>query len=378
MTQKHVSVIFGGNSSEHDVSKRSARKIYDALVAINKYKVSALFITTEGYFLDSKSSLEVLDGGNEEQIVDAYMQQFNDNNILNRIAGLASENDVDIYYPTVHGNLGEDGTIQGLFRFLDKPMVGPVLSGHAVSFDKILTKEILTVNNIRNTKYVAFTRTEQDKYDYETVSNMLGKVLFVKSANQGSSVGISRVTNAQEYNEALIDSFKYDHKVLVEETIDGPREVEIGVIGNDEILTSKIGAHAVPGQGDGDGWYDYKSKFVDNSAVEFEIPAKLPKETEEEIIQMAKDAYKALNLRGETRMDFLLDKNNVPYLGEPNTLPGFTNMSLFQRLWAASGLDNPKLVDKLVELGLEAYANDKKLSYAFEELGEEKIGKGLE
>jgi D-alanine-D-alanine ligase len=203
----------------------------------------------------------------------------------------------------------------------------------------------------------------------------LGNIVFVKAANQGSSVGISRVTNAEEYTEALSDSFQYDYKVLIEEAVNGARELEVGVIGNDQPLVSEIGAHTVPNQGSGDGWYDYNNKFVDNSAVHFEIPAQLSPEVTKEVKQMALDAYKVLNLRGEARMDFLLDENNVPYLGEPNTLPGFTNMSLFKRLWDYSDINNAKLVDMLIDYGFEDFAQNKKLSYSFVSLGEEKIGK---
>jgi len=214
-----------------------------------------------------------------------------------------------------------------------------------------------------------------NNWSWDKIVAELGNIVFVKAANQGSSVGISRVTNAEEYTEALSDSFQYDYKVLIEEAVNGARELEVGVIGNDQPLVSEIGAHTVPNQGSGDGWYDYNNKFVDNSAVHFEIPAQLSPEVTKEVKQMALDAYKVLDLRGEARMDFLLDENNVPYLGEPNTLPGFTNMSLFKRLWDYSDINNAKLVDMLIDYGFEDFAQNKKLSYSFVSLGEEKIGK---
>lgn len=147
------------------------------------------------------------------------------------------------------------------------------------------------------------------------------------------------------------------------------------MIGNEEPIVSEIGAHTLPNQGSGDAWYDYNNKFVDNSDVLFEIPAKLPESVTNEVKDMAIQAYKVLNLRGEARMDFLLDENNVPYLGEPNTLPGFTNMSLFKRLWDYSDIDNVKLVDMLITYGFAEFEKNAQLSYQFVTLGEEKIGK---
>ncbi|CAM3177768.1 D-alanine--D-alanine ligase family protein [Leuconostoc rapi] len=375
MNKKHVALLFGGNSSEHDVSKRSAQNFYDAIMATGKYDITVFAIAQNGYFLDPESSKKILALADEQPIVDAYMAKVDDTDPLARIKALRDGGNFDIFFPVVHGNLGEDGTLQGLFRLLNKPYVGAPLRGHAVSFDKVLTKELLTVNHIRNTNYVVVdTKTAKD-WTWDKITEELGPVVFVKAANQGSSVGISRVKNAVAFEAALADSFQYDYKVLIEQAVKGPRELEVGVIGNEEPIVSEIGAHTVPEQGEGDGWYDYNNKFVDNSAVYFEIPAQLPKEVTEEVKKMAIESYKVLNLRGEARMDFLLDENNVPYLGEPNTLPGFTNMSLFKRLWDYSNIDNTKLVDMMITYGFEEFEKNAQLSYKFVTLGEEKIGK---
>ncbi|CAH1857439.1 D-alanine--D-alanine ligase family protein [Convivina intestini] len=375
MDKKHVALLFGGNSSEHDVSKRSAQNFYQALEATGKYRITVIAIAENGYFIDPVRSKEIMFQADEKSLVDAYMATIDTNNTLARVAALNEIPDIDIFFPVVHGNLGEDGTIQGLFRLLDKPFVGAPLRGHALSFDKVLTKELLTYNNIRNTKYLVVHADQADEITWAQVVSELGNQVFVKAANQGSSVGISRADNEVDFKAALADSFQYDHKVLIEEAVCGPRELEVGVIGNQNPIVSEIGAHHVPGQENGDGWYDYQSKFVDNSAVQFEIPARLPAAVTEEIKSMALSAYKVLDLRGEARMDFLIDENDVPYLGEPNTLPGFTNMSLFKRLWDYSDIDNAKLADLLVQYGFEEYEYNSKLSYAFEALGDEKLGK---
>ncbi|CAK1238863.1 D-alanine--D-alanine ligase family protein [Fructobacillus tropaeoli] len=375
MSKKHVVLLFGGNSSEHDVSKRSAYNYYQALKETGKYDLSVVAIAQNGFFLDAKRSFEIMNQADEAPLVAEYMDSIDSTETLAPIAALKDLPPIDIFFPVVHGNLGEDGTLQGLFRLLKKPYVGAALRGHAISFDKVITKEILTANGIRNTKYLVTYQNDDQPLTWATVEKELGSPVFVKAANQGSSVGISRAENEAEYQAALADSFKYDRKVLVEAAVNGPRELEVGVIGNDDILVSEIGAHQVPDQGgDGKGWYDYKSKFVDNSAVAFEIPAKLPEDVTAEIKAMAKKAYQVLNLAGEARMDFLIDENNVPYLGEPNTLPGFTNMSLFKRLWDYSDINNAKLADMMVQYGFEAYEKEQQISYSFESLGEEKVG----
>ena len=375
MTKKHVALLFGGNSSEHDVSKRSAQNFYDAIIATGKYDVTVFAIAQNGFFLDPESSKRVLALEDEQPIVDTFMASIDQMDPLARINALRNGGDFDIFFPVVHGNLGEDGTLQGLFKLLNKPYVGAPLRGHAVSFDKALTKVLLTLNGIRNTKYVVVDQQTAQNWTWDQVVAEFGDVVFVKAANQGSSVGISRATNAEEFSAALLDSFQYDYKVLIEQAVKGPQELEVGVIGNDEPLVSEIGAHTVPNQGDGDGWYDYKNKFVDNSEVQFEIPAKLSAKVTQEVKEMALNAYKVLNLRGEARMDFLLDENNVPYLGEPNTLPGFTNMSLFKRLWDYSNISNAQLVDLLITYGFEEFEKNTQLSYQFVALGTEKVGK---
>ncbi|WLC97671.1 D-alanine--D-alanine ligase family protein [Leuconostoc carnosum] len=375
MTKKHVALLFGGNSSEHDVSKRSAQNFYDAIIATGKYDVTVFAIAQNGFFLDPESSKRVLSLEDERPIVDTFMASIDQKDPLARINALRNGGDFDIFFPVVHGNLGEDGTLQGLFKLLNKPYVGAPLRGHAVSFDKALTKELLTLNGIRNTKYVVVDPQTAQNWTWDQVVAEFGDIVFVKAANQGSSVGISRATNAEEFSAALLDSFQYDYKVLIEQAVKGPQELEVGVIGNDEPLVSEIGAHTVPNQGDGEGWYDYKNKFVDNSEVQFEIPAKLSAKVTQEVKEMALNAYKVLNLRGEARMDFLLDENNVPYLGEPNTLPGFTNMSLFKRLWDYSNISNAQLVDLLITYGFEEFEKNTQLSYQFVALGTEKVGK---
>ena len=367
----NVAMLFGGNSSEHDVSKRSAHNIYDAMDK-DKYNVQVFLISKAGYIMNREVSWEVFEGADEDPLVAAAMEHVNVNDPLAPIAALSEMQDIDIFYPVVHGNLGEDGTLQALFRILQKPYIGPGVAASAVAFDKDLTKRILNQAGIRNTDYVLVTDQTKDQYTYDELVAKLGtEILFVKAAKQGSSVGIHRVTNEAEYEAGIADALQYDYKVLVEAGLKQPREVFISVLGNEKPIASRIGGIVLPNE---DGWYDYENKFVDASGMTFELPAILPDETVVEITQMALDAYKALGLVGLTRMDFMLDADGVVYLGEPNTLPGFTNISLYPQMWQVSGLSYTKLIDEIINYGLAEFERNSKLSYDFVSLGEEKVG----
>ena len=269
--------------------------------------------------------------------------------------------------------MGEDGTVQGLFRLLNKPWIGSGIASSANSFDKDLTKQLLTLHGVRNTKYFVVTPETVDEHTYSKAKEELGEVMFVKPARQGSSVGINKVKTEQEYNDAIQEAFRYDYKVMVEEAIKNPREVECSVLGNRDPKYSKLGAVDV----NGDEFYDYNNKFVDASGVVFKIPVDLPEKLTKEIQEMSVKAFKALDNRGLARMDFLVDENDVPYLGEVNTLPGFTNISLYPQLWEVSGISYSDLIDKLIQLAIDEFNDNAKLHYDFTELGSEKVGKGL-
>ena len=372
MTEKklHVALLFGGNSSEHDVSKRSAHNIYDGMDK-DKYDVSLFMFTKDGILLDNESSQRIFDGEPEDQVVaDAY-EKMDLTSPLAPIAALNTVKEIDFFYPVIHGNLGEDGTVQGLFRLLKKPFIGSGIASSAVSFDKDLTKQILNQAGIRNTKYVLLTPENRDEYTWQRVQDELGQILFVKPAKQGSSVGIHKVDNQEEYEAALEDAFTYDYKVLVEAGIKNPREIEISILGNEKPIASKLGGIRVP---DGDEFYDYENKFVDASGVVFDLPVIVDDDLANEIKEMALKAYKALDMKGLCRIDFLVDEDGVPYLGEPNTLPGFTNISLYPQMWNISGISYSELIDRLIQLGIEEFEHEGKLRYDFKALGEEKVG----
>ena len=372
MSEKlNIAMFFGGNSSEHDVSKRSARNIYDAMDK-EKYNVTVFLISKDGYMINAADSKRVFDGEDEDTVVAAAKSKMDLTNPLAPIAVLGEMAEIDLFYPVVHGNLGEDGTLQALFRLLQKPYIGAGTAASAMSFDKDLTKRILNQAGVRNTKYVLLTDQDYQNYTYEGLVKELGtEVLFVKAAKQGSSVGISRVTNAAEFEAGVEDALQYDYKVLVEAALNKPREVFISILGNEQPRASRLGGIVLPEQ---DVWYDYNNKFVDASGMVFELPVELGDDLEKEITDMALTAYKALGLVGLTRMDFMIDADGTPYLGEPNTLPGFTNISLYPQMWEVSGLSYTNLIDEIINYGLAEFERNAKLSYDFVSLGEEHVG----
>lgn len=367
----HVALLFGGNSSEHDVSKRSAHNIYDAMDK-QKYDVSLFMFTKDGVLLGDQASKRIFDGEEEDDVVADEYPKIDVHNPLAPILALQEVQDIDIFYPVIHGNLGEDGTVQGLFKLLKKPYIGSNVLASAVSFDKDMTKRILSQAGVRNTKYAVVTPENKDAMTWTKISQELGNTVFIKPANQGSSVGIHRAVNEQEYVDGLTDAFNYDFKILVEEAIAGPQEIEISILGNEKPRASKLGAVRVP---DSDEFYDYQNKFVDASGVVFELPVILPEKLTNEITQMALKAYVALGMKGLSRIDFLVDQNGVPYLSEPNTLPGFTNISLYPQMWEVSGISYSELIDQIIQYGLAEYQRNSKIKYDFEELGTEHVGK---
>lgn len=366
----HVALLFGGNSSEHDVSKRSAHNIYDAMDK-TKYDVSLFMFTKDGILLGHQASQRIFNGEDEDQVVADEYPKIDMSNPLAPIMALGEIQDVDIFYPVIHGNLGEDGTVQGLFKLLKKPYIGSGILASAASFDKDMTKRILNQAGVRNTKYLLVTPENKDEMTWAKISAELGDTVFIKPANQGSSVGIHKATDAASYESGLADASNYDFKILVEQAVVKPQEIEISILGNEAPRASKLGAVRVP---ESDAFYDYQNKFVDASGVVFELPVVLSDELTKEITDMALRAYVALGMKGLSRIDFLVDQDGVPYLSEPNTLPGFTNISLYPQMWEVSGISYSDLIDEIIQYGFAEYKRNQQIKYDFEELGTEHVG----
>ncbi|MDM8276885.1 D-alanine--D-alanine ligase family protein [Lactobacillus gallinarum] len=355
MTKKtQVGLIFGGNSSEYEVSIVSGRNIYKAIDK-EKFDVHPIWITNEGYFANEEESFKVLE--------DPSYQVKNPHKVHNISNLIELENlpEIDVFFPIVHGNLGEDGVLQGLFRLMNKPFVGDDVLAAAVTMDKEFTKILAQRVGVPVADWIAIKRFEyddknNDKLDYEKAAEKLGRDMFVKPSNQGSSVGVSHVTNADEYAAALKEAFKYDDKVLVEETVPGT-EVETAVLGNDKPIVAGVG-QITNAKG---SFYSYKNKYDDNSTSKLQIPADLPQEIIDTVRRNARKVYEVTECSGMARIDSMLTPGGKVVLTEVNALPGFTNISMYPKLFEEAGVPYTELITRLIEVGMERFDHKKTL-----------------
>lgn len=366
MSKVKVGLIFGGKSAEHEVSLQSAKNIYEALDK-NKYEVVLIGIDKEGkwhlnqaatYLINendpkyislnkSNESIAVIPGESEHQLMN-----------LSTNKGL---NNLDVIFPILHGTLGEDGSMQGMLRIANLPFVGTSVLGSAVCMDKDITKRLLREAGIPNAKYVLATNRNRQTLDFEKIKKELGLPLFIKPANQGSSVGVSKVSDQEAFKKALDSAFRYDHKVLIEECIVG-REIECAVLGNDDPKAS-IPGEILP-QND---FYSYEAKYIDESGAVLAIPADLTNEQSEAVRHLSIEAFKTLNCEGLARVDVFLKENGDIVVNEVNTLPGFTKISMYPKLWDISGLKYSDLIDELIQLAIERHGKNNQLQInAFE------------
>ena len=349
--KKCIGLIFGGNSNEHEVSISSAKTVFQAFNSeINKerYTVKTFYINKYGDWLDSHLSEKILIGGIENNKTNKK-EIFNQKKI-NFLDGIEFQN-VDVWFPLLHGFNGEDGSIHGLIRFTKKPLVGCGIIGSALGMDKILMKTIFSNLKLPQVNYLVFQN--EDLNDKQVKNKIINEILkklkfpvFVKPSNSGSSLGISKVKNESEILLALEKAREIDPRILIEEGLE-VREIECGIIGNSKLLTSEIGE--VKYESD---WYDYDSKYYSNNQIT--IPAEIDSKITKEIKEIAIQSCRALNIFGFARVDFFLEKSsNKILLNEINTIPGFTKNSMFPMLWEASGLKIEQLVAKLVDISLD-------------------------
>ena len=349
--KKCIGLIFGGHSNEHEVSISSAKTVFQAFNAqINKerFTVKAFYINKYGDWLDSDSSEKILI--DESKNKNTTKKQIFSQKKINFLEGIEFQN-VDVWFPLLHGFNGEDGSIHGLLRFTKKPLVGCGIIGSALGMDKILMKTIFSNLKLPQVNYLVFQN--EDLNDKQVKNKIINEILkklkfpvFVKPSNSGSSLGISKVKNESEILLALEKAREIDPRILIEEGLE-VREIECGIIGNSKLLTSEIGE--VNYESD---WYDYDSKYHSNNKII--IPAEIDSKITKEIKEIAIKSCRALNIFGFARVDFFLEKSsNKILLNEINTIPGFTKNSMFPMLWEASGLKIEQLVAKLVDISLD-------------------------
>ena len=356
MTKKlHVAVLFGGRSSEHEVSLMSARSVIAALDPA-KYEIFPVGITHAGNWFIGENILDALEQNKTETLDHAFIFPEPDHTGLYAIRNTkhVKISDIDVFFPVLHGTFGEDGTMQGLFELADVAYVGAGVVGSAVGMDKGIFKDVMRANDIPVVDWIILRRSEieQDMEAAIRKAETLGAYpLFAKPANLGSSVGITKCNNRADLGEGLMEAAAFDRRILVECGVVNASEIEVSVLGNDQPVASVPG-EVLPSR----EFYSYESKYVDGTSG-LVIPAQIPTETAERIRDLAVRAYKLIDCAGMARADFFLEKETGRVLlNELNTLPGFTSISMYPKLWNATGISYPELVDRLIELALERKA----------------------
>ena len=359
-----VAVLFGGRSGEHEVSLMSARSVLSVLDR-NKYEVTPVGITHEGKWLTGEVVLEKFENGKLDGLHHVILSPDPSQMGIYVLRGetLQRLTGVDVFFPVLHGTFGEDGTIQGLFELANVAYVGAGVVGSSVGMDKGVFKDVMVANHIPvvDTMVVLRAEIEQDVAAVIEKAERIGDYpLFTKPANLGSSVGITKCHNRSDIQEGLLEAASFDRRVLIQMGVKNAREIEVSVLGNHEPVASVPG-EVLPSR----EFYSYESKYVDGTSG-LQIPAQLPEETAELIRDYAVRAYKAIDCAGMARVDFFVEKDtNRIYLNELNSLPGFTKISMYPKLWEASGLPYNKLVDRLIELALERKAERDHTSYTY-------------
>lgn len=392
MKKLRVGILFGGRSGEHEISLLSAASVFKAIDP-NMYEVVPIGITNDGRWLTSADAERLLHGkppdgdrqlraGDPETTSAAAVLQNGESVVVppephsTAITPFQSQAparrttdraiNVDVIFPVLHGTFGEDGTIQGLLELADLPYVGAGVLGSAAGMDKDIMKSLFRAAGLPIVKHVTVLRADwesEPKKIQKLVESKLKYPVFVKPANLGSSVGISKAHNRKELAPAIDEAAKFDRKMVIEEGVGGKknkaREIEISVLGNDKPQASVPG-EIVPST----EFYDYSAKYLDEGS-QLIIPARLTKAETKKIQDLAIAGFRAVDCSGLARVDFLMDpKSSKIYLNEINTMPGFTSISMYPKLWAASGISYTELIDRLIKLGLERHQDKKKNQYS--------------
>src|SRR5688572_712498 len=360
MKKLRVAILFGGRSGEHEVSLMSARSVLSALDP-ERYEVIQVGITLDGNWLTGSNALDAFEMGNTKELerVVPPTEPAHQSLYVARSTKLGDKletlNGVDVFFPVLHGPFGEDGTMQGLFELADVAYVGAGVVGSSVGMDKGVFKDVMRANGIPIVDSMLVLRGDLEK-DVNAIiekaeRELGGYPLFAKPANLGSSVGISKCNSRSDLSEGLMEAARYDRRLILERGAGNVREIEVSVLGNEDPQTSVCG-EVMPSR----EFYSYESKYVDGTSG-LVIPAQIPADVSDQIRAYAIRAYKAIDCAGMARADFFLEKdtNNI-FLNELNTIPGFTSISMYPKLWQASGLSYTQLVDRLIDLALERKA----------------------
>ncbi|MBN1381678.1 MAG: D-alanine--D-alanine ligase [Deltaproteobacteria bacterium] len=358
-----VAVLFGGKSAEHEVSLQSARNIINALDK-KKYEPVLIGIDKEGVWHLSDAQHYLLNSDNPKLIAlnktskNISFHPGAQNNQLVSVDGKSKIGPIDVIFPVLHGPYGEDGSIQGLFKLANIPFVGCGVLGSAVGMDKDVMKRLFRDARIPTSDFVSVSSHQRKDISFDAVVKKLGLPFFVKPANLGSSVGISKVKKEADFKKAIQLAFQYDRKIVIEENIPG-REIECSVLGNEKPAVSVPGE--VISNAANHEFYSYEAKYIDEKGATLVIPAKLPKKTIKAVQDLAVRTFQALCLEGMARVDFFLKDNGDLYVNEVNTIPGFTAISMYPKLWEAGGKSASRLITELIDLAIKRFKEEQKL-----------------
>ncbi|GMO23785.1 MAG: D-alanine--D-alanine ligase [Termitinemataceae bacterium] len=370
MKKTKVCILCGGKSAEHEVSLQSAKNVYDAIDK-NKYDPVLVGIDKNGNWLLEGSDFLINAHDpknirlNPNGLPVVLVKGSGEEGRLVSLSGTKETFDIDVVFPILHGPCGEDGTVQGLLKLAGIPFSGGGVLGSAVGMDKDVMKKLLAFDDIPICKHIVITRQNGEgqlqEYipPYDEIKNKLGEPCFVKPANMGSSVGVEKIHNEAEYKKYVNLAFQYDTKIILEEFIKG-REIECAVLGNEDPVAS------VPGEvKSSHEFYSYDAKYLDENGAAIIIPAKIDANTTKQIQDLAVKTFKALYASGLSRVDFFLTDAGKIYVNEINTMPGFTKISMYPKLWEASGISYTKLIDRLIELAFECYKKENSLNTSY-------------
>lgn len=377
MEKIKLGIVFGGRSGEHEISVRSAKSVIEQIDK-DKYEIVPIAITKDGNWLNPMESLGLLPQSTQELLLDeigkfprstiAFSADSNHKGLLKLETNQSEERieKLDVIFPVLHGTFGEDGAIQGLFEMTDVPYVGCGVLASSCGMDKAIMKVLFRDAGLPICKYVWFLRSEWEKDNETTIKGVeakLGYPCFVKPANLGSSVGISKAENAVQLRDAINNAAQYDRKIIVEECLE-MREIECAVIGNDEPRASLPGEYII--RDDSKKFLDYTEKYAGTGNNDFVVPAPVSEELAKKIQQMAMTAFKAIDGSGLARVDFFLRKDNGSLLvNEINTIPGLTDASGFPKMWNGSGLEFPQVIDALITLAIERHKDKSRNKTSF-------------
>ena len=352
--KKKVVILYGGRSVEHGVSVNSARNIFE-FIDKDHFEPLPIGISKSGqWFLTSGVTKDIEQGKALGLILDAQRPGF-------IILSSGDRIKADVIFPVLHGTDGEDGSIQGLVKAMDIPMVGTGVLGSSMSMNKIVAKRLMKEAGIPVTKFLTFHYTEKDQLSFEDIGKQIGKPFMVKSSSLGSSVGVSKAKDENSFREAVEEAFRYDDYLIVEEFIKG-REIECAILGNRPPQASNPGEIVISSKYE---FYTFDAKYVDPDAVKIELPAKLSTIEVESIRDLSVKAYKALYCEDFSRVDLFLTEDGRIYINEINTIPGFTNSSMYPMMWKERGISFTELITQLLDLALERYDRGKRIEREF-------------